>query len=279
MIDGEKHMRELDINEIHKGTLTIIKEFIHICEDNQLTYFTAYGSLIGTIRHGGFIPWDDDFDVHMFRSDYDKFISYCISHEKELYPFKIYCPQNIKDYPYNIARFCDMRYKLVSTNSCKNDGMGMFIDIYPLDGAGNGKYVSSKFFSLKNAVLISLVSKAGKNKLVNSQSGFHKITYPIAYGFSKVIGLKNLLNLLQKQGKKYAVSESDFVSVLVWTFYPTVFPKEWFSDVIYKKFEDISIAVPIGYESLLSLQYGDYMKLPPEKDRKPQHEYKLYEIN
>ena len=269
-------MKELSIEEIHSGTIEIIKRFINICETNKYTYFTAFGSLIGAVRHKGFIPWDDDFDVYMFREDYDRFISYCIKHEKELYPFKIYSRKNIKGYPYNIARFCDMRYKLVSINSSNVDNMGMFIDIYPLDGAGNGKYISTKLFSAKNKVLISLANKAGKNKLILPKSRIHQITYPVAYYVSKMIGLKRLLNLLEKQGKKYKIKDSNYIANLVWTTCPTPLPKKWFSEIDELKFEDITVSVPKGYKKLLTLIYGDYMKLPPEKDRRAQHEYKLY---
>ena len=88
------------------------------------------------MRHGGFIPWDDDLDIVMLRPDYEVFCQYCMKHERELYPFKLINRQSEKKYPYNIARFNDLRYKAVYENVQEYDS-GMFIDVYPLDGAGH----------------------------------------------------------------------------------------------------------------------------------------------
>ena len=82
-------MKELSIQEIHEGTLGILKKIIDICDKVGVNYYLAYGSLIGAVRHGGFIPWDDDLDIVMLRPDYEVFCQYCMKHERELYPFKL----------------------------------------------------------------------------------------------------------------------------------------------------------------------------------------------
>ena len=129
-------MKELSIEEIHEGTLGILKKIIEICDEINVNYFLAYGSLIGAVRHGGFIPWDDDLDIVMLRPDYEIFNQYCLKHERELYPFKLINRKNEKKYPYNIARFNDLRYRDIYENVQEYDS-GMFIDVYPLDGAGH----------------------------------------------------------------------------------------------------------------------------------------------
>ena len=89
-------MKELSIEEIHEGTLGILKKIIEICDEINVNYFLAYGSLIGAVRHGGFIPWDDDLDIVMLRPDYEIFNQYCLKHERELYPFKLINRKNEK---------------------------------------------------------------------------------------------------------------------------------------------------------------------------------------
>lgn len=90
-------MKELSIQEIHEGTLGILKKIIDICDKVGVNYYLAYGSLIGAVRHGGFIPWDDDLDIVMLRPDYEVFCQYCMKHEQELYPFKLINRQSEKN--------------------------------------------------------------------------------------------------------------------------------------------------------------------------------------
>ena len=90
---------ELNIEQIHKATLEIVEKLIEICDKINVNYYVAYGSLIGVVRHKGFIPWDDDFDVVMLRDDYEKFCDYCIKNENKLKPFNLLsrkCEKNIR---------------------------------------------------------------------------------------------------------------------------------------------------------------------------------------
>ena len=83
---ADNNQVELNIEQIHKVTLDIVKRMSNICEKIGVNYYVAYGSLIGAVRHKGFIPWDDDFDVVMLRDDYEKFCDYCIHHQDEMKP-------------------------------------------------------------------------------------------------------------------------------------------------------------------------------------------------
>ena len=69
--------RPLTIEEIHEGSLNVLKQIILICDELKIDYFLAYGTLLGAVRHHGFIPWDDDLDIMMLRPDYDRFLAYC----------------------------------------------------------------------------------------------------------------------------------------------------------------------------------------------------------
>ena len=86
---ADNNQVELSIEQIHKVTLDIVKRMSDICEKIGVNYYVAYGSLIGAVRHKGFIPWDDDFDVVMLRDDYEKFCDYCIHHQDEIKPYKL----------------------------------------------------------------------------------------------------------------------------------------------------------------------------------------------
>ena len=121
---------------MQEGALNILKKLDGICREQGLRYFLFYGTLIGAIRHKGFIPWDDDLDVAMPRPDFDKLVAYCRQHRQELQPMQLMTVDDNPQYVYPIARFSDTRYR-VKYQGIRDYGLGLFVDIYPLDGCGN----------------------------------------------------------------------------------------------------------------------------------------------
>ena len=162
--------KELTLPEIHEATLEILDKFIEICETNNIDYFVVYGSLIGVVRHQGFIPWDDDFDVGMLRGEFDRFCEYCHSHEKEMYPFKLLDRTNTPNYPFNIPRLCDLRYRM-ETDLIPDVGMGTFIDVYPFDGMGNDPSISKKL-RMKKFFILSGLDYKNKGLFTPSKKNF-----------------------------------------------------------------------------------------------------------
>lgn len=126
------------IDEMHEVGVDLFKKLINICEKEKIEYYMAYGTLIGTVRHNGFIPWDDDIDIMFLRPHYERFVKYCITHENELLPYKVLSTENDVDYPYPIARFIDTRYEAVFDN-VKLNNCGAFIDLYPFDYLGQAR--------------------------------------------------------------------------------------------------------------------------------------------
>lgn len=269
--------KALTLSEIHEGTLIIVKKIISICEEIDINYFVIYGTLLGTIRHKGFIPWDDDFDIMLFRQDYDKFEEYCLKHEEQLYPFKLVGRKNTVGYPFTINRFCDLRYKMES-DTYPDVGMGIFVDIYPFDGIGNDieqikKEFKYRFKFLSKGAVFSSIKKfprSEKGLLVN-------IANHIFYLFAKCIGPNFFLNRLENLKLRHSITESKYVSCITWSSTKLlIFDKNLFKEYILIDFEDLKVKVPIGYDKILKILYDDYKKLPPENKRTPRHEYKIY---
>ena len=126
----------LTMRENQQAAAEVMSVIHQICKKLDLKYFLAYGTLIGAVRHQGYIPWDDDLDIMMPRQDYDKLMAYFQENAEELAPYTLFTPDTVADYPYMIARVCDSRYEIETENE-KDCGMGAFVDIYPLDGLGN----------------------------------------------------------------------------------------------------------------------------------------------
>lgn len=273
----EVENEEIGIEEIHIITLEIVKKLIEICDKINVNYYVAYGSLIGAVRHKGFIPWDDDFDVVMLRNDYEKFCDYCIEHEADIKPYKLLSRKSDKKYPYNIARLNNMDYKAEYGNVQKYDS-GAFIDIYPLDGAGSDSAQVMHQLEKKKSNLFRITLWSVDDHF--TKSTYHKwyrsvIKYVVRL-YAKVRGMNYFLDKMENLKNIYDFETSKYIAEMTWDAGLVLYEKEWFQEYIYMDFEDIKIKVPIGYDAFLKCHYGDYMVLPNKDERVPHHEYKLF---
>lgn len=130
--------KELTLQEIQQASFEILKKIKEICDKEGFRYVLTWGTLIGAIRHKGFIPWDDDIDIMMPRPDHDKLMNYMSEHKDELKPLEVFNNDTCPNYPYMLTRISDSRYILDVDNE-DDFGIGVFIDIYVEDGAGNSK--------------------------------------------------------------------------------------------------------------------------------------------
>lgn len=269
--------QEITTKEIHESTVDILKKIIKICDDLDIEYFLAYGTLIGAIRHKGFIPWDDDCDITMLRPDFDRFVEYCLQNEGELYPFKLLCRENTKNYPYNIPRFNDMRYEAVYENT-QNYESGMFVDVYPLDGIDiTKKRLISQIDTNRNYLKKMIIWATDDHFEISKHNKLYRtIIKFLARGYAKLRGADYFLNKLEAYRKMFDYEKCDFVGDMVWDFRTIPLRKEWFSSSVIVPFENIYVKIPVGYDEFLKVYYGDYMKLPPMEERVPSHRYKLY---
>lgn len=269
--------RELSLEEIHNVTIDILKKIIAICEEINIDYYIAYGSLIGAVRHKGFIPWDDDCDLVMLRPDYEKFCKYCQDNEERLRPYKMVTRETMKKYPYNIGRFNDMSYEAVYDNVIQYDS-GVFVDIYPLDGAGNeiNKRIDKIRKKKSNIFRILLWSIDAHFEPSTYNKWYRTIIKYFIRLYSKCRGSEYFLNKLESLKKSYNFENSKYVAEMTWDSGLVLYKKEWFVDTVLFDFEGLEVKAPVGYDEFLKCHYGNYMELPPETERVPHHEYRVY---
>lgn len=269
-------MKELTLREIQLGELEVLKKLADICEKNNWKYFIAFGTLIGAVRHKGFIPWDDDVDVVMPRSDYNKLVEYCGNHAGELRPFVLKHYSLDKNYIYPIARLCDTRYQIDYTDAAEY-GLGLFVDIYPFDGCGNTAEEAEKISkTLRN--LRACIAVTGNPHFLPSRTAFWRniIKFPL-YCYAKMRGINHLLIKLDQKAQKYKYDESKLVYCTVWgnnIKYMT--EKSIFDNMVSLDFEGCQFPAPANYDRWLRNTYGNYMQLPPEEERISHHHYKAY---
>lgn len=275
-------MEKISFRDAQLGAYEILKFLDAFCRKNNLTYFLMYGSLIGAVRDKGIIPWDDDIDIMMPRPDYDKLIQICST--ENILPFKLFENSIVSEYPHPISRMSDQRYKTNFANE-KDYGIGLFVDIYPLDGVGDDLKRAHKLIkkAYRNASLCFLTSrkKFGRD---NTKSKIRMAVKFPAYIWANLLGNHHYIKKSIKLCKEYSYEESKYVSGIAQPFREcngenkNIYLKEWF-EVIETEFEGRKFCIPKGYDKILKMGYGDYMVPLPENQRDTHHTYDTYLID
>lgn len=272
-------MKELNLNEIQKHALGCMIYFDKICRKYNLKYTLGYGSLIGAVRHKGFIPWDDDLDVLMLREDYEKLKKVFLNNEEVHDKYKFLCYENNKEYYYTIGRMVDTETKIEFTNGCKNvEEMGVFIDIYPLDYIVNNKYKIYLISFLMDFIIRGLFINNTNFSSIKGKTILHEyIKKYILKNIYSFIGNKRLF-LLYKILFNSLKNETENLTCL-WNgnlIKKIKYPKKYFTNMKEIDFNNKRFFITEDYDDLLKISYKNYMKLPPIEDRKPQHSYRAY---
>ncbi len=244
--------------------LDLLIEFDRFCKMNQLKYYLAFGTLLGAVRHKGFIPWDDDLDVIMFRSDYNKLLEIASFD----YPYFFQTPYTDRGkYFYSYAKLRNDNTTFVGQNfSYQGFHAGINIDIYPVDNWINHEAEKLderiKYLNLENSTYMRRTNPNldENNKLrVKNWSGKDPLQ---AY------------EEIQRLSTQYNDIETQDCGMLVDTtvdYKKRVFPKEFFKETVYLDYEGHRFPVPYKYKEVLAIRYGDYMKYPPVNERGTWH--------
>ena len=275
-------MKKMEMKEIQHISIEILKQIADICEAQHLRYYLFYGTLIGAVRHHGFIPWDDDLDIMMPRQDHDMLLKYLKEHQKDYPNLRIFNPQECPQYPYMITRISDDRYRIVMDNE-KEYGMGIFIDVYPFDGLGNTKEEALHFGNIGDRLSSLCFQSTRKHvdlRMTRSlnTSVFYKIIKLPVWCVSRLIGKNFFQKKLATLAYQKPYDASKFVGCIVWLSggVKDIFKREWFDESVLVPYEQYSFRIPKAYDQVLRHTYGDYMQLPPENERIGHHFYYVY---
>lgn len=271
-----------NIDLLHKADLDIVKDVVSICNNHGLTYYMLGGTMLGAIRHKGFIPWDDDIDLGMPRKDYEAFLSIApkeLNEHLRLINFK-----TDADYHYYITRIQDVDTKVVETRYAKESEGGythVSIDIFPLDGSPNNPILRKIYYFrvMCHRGMMALHYKKGIDP--DRKRG---IIEKLFLSVMKLLPTDKMFNAFNQKVKidKLLKSHDMWESVVsgnIMGAYRTVemVPTSWYGKKAFYQFEDIELRGFKEYDKYLTHLYGDYMKLPPEGSRKIH--FKIIEVH
>lgn len=263
------------LREMQKVELEILKEFLNICQKYDLQYFLLGGTLLGAIRHKGFIPWDDDIDVGMPRPDYDKFLSIA---QGEL-PEKLFLQTRETDceYPMNFAKIRNTETTFIEkTAQFLNINHGVYIDIFPLDGYPKSK-VMQKLTNCIDAILKFKISKAFFSENYK-ESWKHRIIDALI----KILrgNYKTATKQRDKFIRRYSYDKCEIVNNYCGAWgQKEIMPKDYFGKGIKGTFENLDVILPYKYDLYLTQLYGDYMTPPPKEKQIGHHYYTIIDLD
>lgn len=267
-------MKKLTGEEIKKIELSILLRFDYFCKEHNLNYFLSGGTLLGAIRHQGFIPWDDDIDVCMPRPDYEKFIKIFDAKNENLL---------VKSYSNGtfsapFTKIIDLNTKVRSIYISNEEQTGLWIDIFPVDGLPSGDAETFDIYkrvSFYRKILILCDARLGEGT-----TWVRKISKFFLKPIALMIGKKRCASIIEKIARKYPYETLSHVGAITWGLYGPgeKMKKAEFEKSVSVEFEGYNFPAFSCWDSYLKGLYGDYMKLPPVEKRKT-HDMEVYCIH
>lgn len=256
------------LHKIQQLEVEVLGEVERICKKHKIKYVLGYGTLLGAIRHQGFIPWDDDIDICLLREDYDRFKEICKTELSSKYFYQ--CQETDPEYfhLFDKIRVNDTIFKedLLAHHNIHH---GVYIDIFPFDYIPDSKLKRIlqfiKFHYYRTGLMTKYIS-------IEERRGIKLSIAKILRVFYRGYSLELLYSKANKEAQKYNKEDQTYI----YNFCSAVnenalLNADCLKDVIYTKFENCYFLIPRSYEDVLKVKYGNYMELPPEKDRIPHH--------
>lgn len=257
----DEKLRKLQLCE-----LEILNEFVRICEMWDLQYYLAGGTLLGAVRHQGFIPWDDDIDVAMPREDYDKFAKVCT---KELGLNYFY--QSPETDPHYFLTYAKIRKNGTEVYEERFQNAkfhkGVFIDIFPLDFCPKPGLICHFLFNV-----LAVMNYRGQVDSGEKYEPYPELSGKIGYTVLRLFSPKGLLKARKRLLKlSHGASRGEYVASYsgAYGYDKEISPWEWFREKTELPFEGKAYDAPKSFDRIMAHSYGkDYMKLPPRSERK-----------
>ncbi len=262
----EKTLRDLQLCE-----LEIVKDVVEICREHKIPLYMMGGTFLGSVRHKGFIPWDDDVDLAMKRSDYERFLALAPEALRQGYKLRHFASD--RDMPYYPAQVVDPSFEILDVSAQVAKTRTAWIDLFPLDGMPKGKL--SCFLHKYHLLYLRMMLKFSQFSQVVAVDLKHRPLHErILIAVGKHLHLENRMDTrkrmmkIDKCLKKYPFETADQVVNFMGAYkFREMFPRSVYEDVAEYPFEDMTLTAPRDYDRVNRQLYGDYMTPPPAEER------------
>lgn len=261
-------MKKLSLDEYRKIELEVLIKIDKICRDNNIKYFLYAGTLLGAIRHKGFIPWDDDIDICLLREDYNKLAKIIQSGNYGINFIRIE-ENNDTIYPY--GKVCDTTTIIEEKNFKQVKNYGVFVDVFPFDYLPDDKkeqeMIKKKY--LRRMRAITHASRTGYEKTNSIKTNIQRAA---AFNILKFKNSSKMVKKFNNDLVKLNREKSNYVGI-AWV---KALPAEEYLESSEVLFEGRKFMAPKNPKRILKILFGDYEKLPPKNDRILKHTLKCY---
>lgn len=264
-INVDLEMKKIEQDECREIQMSVLDEISRICKENNLKYSLAYGTMLGAVRHKGYIPWDDDIDIWLFREDYDKLLKLLKDpnvHKKEWLGL---IDDTSKDFHCPFVKVHDNRTTVKMERHVGE--MGLWVDIFPMDGIPESKILAKAYVYFMGFLRIFSLAMSTdfKSKGYDRWTLFYKRFF---YAFTLLVGKKRFCRFVDWMACRFPAAQSKFVAN---PFFDTktdrILERDKISEMVPYPFENREYLGVKNYDYYLSQFYRDYMQLPPEEKR------------
>ena len=255
-------MRKIEIEEYRQILVGVLSTIDRLCNEHHLRYFLCYGTLLGAVRHQGFIPWDDDIDIVMPRDDYNKLAEViCAGH----YGINFIRIETNKDTIFPYGKVCDVRTHVKQKNFREVEGYGAFVDVFPcdyLEEEDNKRLKEGK----KLLNLFKVAEHSSRVRFNKTDSFITNFKRTFAFVASRPISTRRVIEKINQRCQKNNKTPNGKLGVVMWGD-KLVFTEDDFSCPSEVLFEGKSFRGPQYPEELLEKRYGDWKKLPQVEEQ------------
>ena len=263
-------MKEIGTQELKEIQLSILKRIDSFCRDNNIQYSLAFGSLLGAIRHKGYIPWDDDLDIMIPRREYDIFVkSFCDEN------YRIIDLSNDVEYELPFAKVYDTR-TIMEEYAETRMNFGVNIDVFPLDYAPNNKL--ELFVFLLRKQIWNTIHLLKFLKVSKTRSFFKNFLIKVFHCILSPLSIRKTSERMDSLSRLYNSKQGNLMGIIA----PAdnrkkeLFSAFVFTQFIRMPFEGIQVMVIRNYDEYLRGTFGNYMQLPPIEKRVSHHSFKAW---